>query len=206
MPIVAALTALFLRQEGYDARARLQTKLARWPLRATLPLALGPRPARQATPAGMADTVLAAFHRLEHLAPPKLRYASWRFQWNSWPTRRRFQQDGPCLLCGKEHGDEIEHYAYCPQVRLWAGSRLRLPDSLTSLVGWLFLHPECRDEDTLIRVAVSIYATFLTVQQLRHSHQRRSPLYLQQFWNQCVTRGVRGHPRASAAVRRAWQQ
>eukprot|EP00975_Prorocentrum_lima_P058215 12216058-Prorocentrum_lima.AAC.1 len=43
--------------------------------------------------------------------------------WNQWTTSRRFQGRLPCVLCRLPHEvDSVEHYMFCPKVRLLAES------------------------------------------------------------------------------------
>ena len=64
------------------------------------------------------------------LCPPRIGYTYFSMLWNGWTTSRRFQGQARCIICGLEgNRDAIEHYPFCPQVRLVATGLFRLPHS-----------------------------------------------------------------------------
>jgi hypothetical protein len=111
---------------------------------------------------------------LQRCTPPRVVAAVWKTMWNGWTTARRFQKVGKCLLCCSSTmgEDSIEHYARCAVLRDLCHHFIGLSHSHYST--WLGnfvilgLNHGSVCEVTLVKRAIAVYATYRTINKLRH--------------------------------------
>ena len=74
-----------------------------------------------------AQRAVIVLRRLAILTPPRVAAAVWRTLWSGWCTARRFGGRKPCLFCGLEDGDSVEHVTVCRALAEFGAGYLRLP-------------------------------------------------------------------------------
>jgi hypothetical protein len=187
---VAKRISDFRRPDGED---RVRTKLVRWHL--------------QGPAAHVARKVYGRLSGLSGLVAPRVAAACFSAIWNRWTTARRFQKRGMaqnfCVLgCGDGAEDSIEHYSRCQAVRTTGAKFLRLWLD-TSLETFLLADARLQDHDSLVCVAVLIYATYRATNRFRPlggtDFQTASDA-LEQF----CKRAVEGHPPSQRIVDNRW--
>jgi hypothetical protein len=176
-----------------DVEERIRAKLVRWRL---------PGP-----PAHVAERVRCRLTSLANLVTPRVAAACFSTIWNRWTTARRFQkrhrQVNHCML-GCEGGaeDSIEHYCRCSTVRSVAAKYLRLwPDM--DLQTFMLADARLQNDDSLICVAIIIYATFMATNRFRQeggASQRVANDALEQY----CRNAVKGHLRSQRVVDSRW--
>jgi hypothetical protein len=190
------LAAELKATEHYDPVDRMRQKLDRWRL-----------PGMEET---LARRSLRRLVWLRDLVTPRVCAAVLSTMWNRWPTARRYQKDGRCvLLCSSTAQDSIEHYACCPVIRDAARRHLNLhlrgwPYALTDLMlasgPPTARHPT---EDERIRVAILNYAAYLTTNSARHCPPQDAAEAAAML-QQAIAEGARDHARSQLVLRRAW--
>ena len=78
-------------------------------------------------PRRRASRAIAMLQRLAKLVPPRVAAAALRTLWKGWCTARRFGSRAPCLFCGYEDGDSLEHMSVCRVIARFGAGWLRLP-------------------------------------------------------------------------------
>ena len=76
-----------------------------------------------------------------------------------------------------------------------------------SLYIWLLAHERLEgDEGSLISTALIIYSTMRAINYLRHIGATDRETALQQFMNQTINQGVRGHAKSASFVNSVWNR
>ena len=83
-------------------------------------------------PGRRVDRWIAGITAVKDLVPPRVLAAGIRAAFNGWPTSRRFQSAGCCVLNCGTGADSIEHYAYCRVYHDLAARLLDLPRPVPS--------------------------------------------------------------------------
>ena len=178
-----------LLKKGCDqiiAEERHRNKQKRWNL--TLPARIG------------AARAVSLFKRLEALVRPRVLASLARTHWNGWCTRRRFQQEGPCVLaCSTKAADSIEHYIYCPVFRAVLDSFLHLP-RFSTMQEFLLLEHRLWSDTRLIVSAVAVHALYTTFNHARLSGPGAKE-YLEEYMQRTCYHAVLNHSRSQAALK-----
>ena len=177
-----------LLKNGCDsiiAEERHRNKQKRWNLQ--LPARFG------------AVRALALFKRLEALARPRVIASLARTHWNGWCTRRRFQQEGSCVLaCSIKAADSIEHYMYCPLFRSMLDKFLHLP-RFTSMQEFLLLEHRLWSDTRLIVSAVAVHVLYTTFNHARLTGPH-SGEYLSDYMQRSCYHAVLDHRSSQTAL------
>ena len=143
--------------------------------------------------------------RLALLVAPRVSSAHFRTVWNGWCTDARFRtmkgctKVGPCRFgCSATAEDRIEHYAFCPQVCMFAERFLHIPRNSCNLTSLLLCQTGWSD-NRLIRHAVLTYSVFRCVHALRFRPDRPN---IYDMLEQFAKIAVQGHARSTSAL--AW--
>jgi len=161
----------------------------------------------------VAARISATLNRLQSVVAPRVCAAVFKFLWNGWVTKARFQgREDPDCLCvlgcvsdGRPNAaDAQNHYCHCPTVHAVWKSRLRTTVSMErSLFTWLLANPELENNDMLSSTAIIIYSTMRAINHYRHVGPT-DRITASQFMNQAISQGVRGHSKSAAFVNGLW--
>ena len=142
--------------------------------------------------------------------PPRVCAAVLRTLCNGWATARRFlrfQSSGHCFLGCQNGADSIEHYAQCSHFADFCARHIGTPAAAPAqrLEVFLTLTPTFYPETAVIVVkrALALYAIYTAHAACRHSPM--APAAAREALVQRLREAVRGHPRAAAPLRAAWQ-
>ncbi|CAK0898228.1 unnamed protein product [Prorocentrum cordatum] len=129
----------------------------------------------QSTPHYGARRALRQLQELRAVVAPRVQSAVFSTMWNRWTTHRRFQQrhapTNRCLLgCPPGAEDSIEHCCRCPLTARLLQRRLNLDASIFgNLHTFMLTNIHIKDEETLCKVGLLIYAVYNAVNSIRHS-------------------------------------
>lgn len=150
-----------LMQKGannFDPEQRHRCKQQRWKL--------------QAPPRITASRAVNLFKRLAKLVKPRVLASVAKTHWNGWATRRRFQQEGPCVFqCAPTAADSIEHYPFCPIFRDFSERVLHIP-RFAGLHDFLLLDHRLWSDSLLTVFAIAVHALYTTFNHARLSASR----------------------------------
>ena len=169
------------------AEGQMRHKLVRWRL--------------PGLPGRVARCVLRRLRILRRWVTPRVQAAVLRTLFNGWPTERRWQRSGDCLLgCAcPSQADSIEHYLRCPIVRATMAPRLRLhwqPAEAWTFLLFADVPQGIADEPaTWARVAIAVYAIYRTVQAARNTRPLDAAA-AHRALRQATFEATRGHTRS----------
>ena len=139
------------------------------------------------------------FKRLPTLVRPRVAASIARTHWNSWCTRRRFQQEGPCVFgCSAGALDASEHYMWCPVFRDLVVNFLHLPQ-IASVQEFLLLDHRLWSDRRLIVAAIAVHALYTTFNHARLSGPRTNHYLLDHMQRSCY-HAVANHGKSSIAL------
>jgi len=145
---------------------------------------------------------VSLFKRLPELVRPRVLASLARTHWNGWCTRRRFQQEGPCLFsCNPRASDSIEHYMYCPMFRNMLDKFLHLP-RFTSMQEFMLLEHRLWSDARLIISAVAVHVVYTSFNHARVSGPR-SQGYWEDYMQRTCYHAVLDHSKSQGALKMA---
>ena len=125
-----------------------------------------------------------------------------RAAFNAWPTCRRFQTAGRCVLnCGAGH-DSIEHYAHCRVYRDLSARLLRLPEPASSVALSTFLGLSGEAPQQASLRALARYALYRTLNGSRHGSFR--PAEAEEAFRGFLREASAGHAPAMRLIASTW--
>ena len=173
------------------AECRMRHKLERWNL--------------QGRPRVTTSRCLRALQVLRSSTQPRIGAAFLRTLWNGWPTKRRFQQYGPCLFCcdATIQEDSIEHYACCKVMadfrRRFLGLRPAPNTSPIANFVVLGLNMVRLSSDEIIRRGIANYAAYRAMTFLKNTHMDNKEDIIE-LMGQFAREGCRNHSSSSQIV------
>ncbi len=171
-------------QDNLNVEERHRVKQKRWNLQ------LPPRIA--------VVRAVSLFKRLGTLVKPRVVSSVARSHWNSWCTRRRFQQEGACVFhCSPSAADSIEHYPFCRVFVSFVDNFLHLP-RMASLQDFLLLDHRLWSDTRLVVAALGAHALYTAFNHAR-LHGPHTVESIQDFMQRSCYLAVRNHARSSAA-------
>ncbi len=148
----------WLAGSRYDTLAKIWNKITRW------------------TPyfSNTDPPWLMAMRWEEHMSklkefgtPPKIMFAVSKACWNGWPTERKSQKDGQCVLgCRRHSPDSIEHYCHCFVVKQAATRMLGVNSCVVTPQNLLLMSWEMEDH-LVCKMAALLFATYAATNSLR---------------------------------------
>ena len=189
-----------------DAHRRFASKLSRWNLHSPTQPLHDHLSVMQRTSNWQARCAHQRLKTLAKLTTPRVHATMFGAIWNRWCTLRRFQQQGRCRLCQKQHTeDSIEHYVFCSSIRELAVRRLRLDLKIHVNIHTLTCtNPLIDTAELLTRAALLVYATYRAL-----NYQREAAIPLQgedlfQAMSQWIVEGARGHVHSCRVLSSIW--
>ena len=158
-----------------DPIERMRHKQARWKLGDHSRYVVLYGSVRQRTPTWQAEHGRWRLTPLKTLVAPRVRSAVFGVIWNRWRTARRFQGEGCCLFGCNATRDQYtaEHYCGCLVVREIYRRRPNLdPNTFSNFHSFLLVNPMITTRETLITVALMVYAVHTATDRLRHEARR----------------------------------
>ena len=141
---------------------------------------------------------MSLFKRLARLVKPSVISSILHTHWNSWCTRRRFQQPGTCLFgCSLLAEDSLEHYSSCPLIRSFL-STLRLP-AFNSMDMFLLLDHRLWSDEKLIVLAIAVHCVYTAFNYVR-VNRFLTPMELQDFLQRAAYHATNRHSRSASAL------
>ena len=160
-------------------------------------------------PLHVARRVFTNFKRLPKLVPPRVCSAVWRCIFNSWCTKRRFQQRSSatntcCLGCGGAAEDSIEHYSRCQIVKdiLYTKFRIDLHPR-RGLATFCMAAPEQHSDDVLALTTLVVYGVYQATNFYRHN-DTRNPTAGKNSVIQHIIQDCQGHDQLAKLVPSRW--
>ena len=182
-----AYGALRRRRQG-DLRRHARRRLDRWSI--------------EVPPGRRVDRFINGAAAGRIFLPPRVMAAGIRAAFNAWPTCRRFQQVGRCVLnCGAGQ-DSIEHYAHCRVYHdlSWRLLRLPRPAPAAALSTFLGLCGEAPQQASLRSMAR--YALYRTLNGSRYGCFR--PADAEDAFRGYLREASAGHAPAMRLIATTW--
>ena len=208
--IQRAITAEIKKKALPDPQVRLRDKIKRWyKIRNNTHPRSVPRFSLAGPPHHTSAAIARCLCRLGRLVAPRVAAAVFKFLWNGWCCKARFQQrDQPgcecvlgCIQAGRINAqDAQEHYCHCPAVHeVWKTKLRTVCPVEVALHVWLLACGQLESDDMLTSTALMIYATFMAINHYRHHGKVTRPV-AKEFLKQAVNKAVFGHPKSMRFV------
>ena len=202
-----AAYAMLLARHANHPMNRIRHKLERWKLGSLTHARYFAGNALSALPARIAPRVNHNLKLLGKFCPPCVQAACISLVWNRWCTNWRFQKHSghECLLgCGQSNGDRVEHYAVCQVTKQTCRQKLNLDDEkFASLPGLTLAHPEIKDQETLVTIALLTYGIYKVTNARRKDNTIPTTDSMRAIL-QAVHYGVRGHTVSTKIFDNRW--
>ena len=169
---------LISQHRSIHGTERIRQKIKRWQLHNHLTPNIPPNtPNRHLTPNWQAQRIAHLLEVLKSTTTPRVRAAVFGTLWNRWNTHRRWQRrhhkSNHCLFqCKSTAEDSIEHYCCCNTVKTAMRRFLKLdPFYFANIHTFTLSNTHIQDTETLTTIALLIYGTYTTTNQLRYDKQ-----------------------------------
>lgn len=136
---------------------------------------------------------ISLFKRIGRLVKPSVHASLIRTHWNAWCTRRRFQQEGPCMFgCSATALDALEHYVHCRWFRELTENILHLP-RVNNMSEFLLLDHRLWSDRRLTVMAIAIHVLYTVFNRLRLHPSARTIEHLHELLRRTCYHAVLGH-------------
>lgn len=210
-PIQKMIYQRISQHRSIHSTERIRQKIKRWQLHNHLTPNIPPNtPIRHLTPNWQAQRITHLLEVLKSTTTPRVRAAVFGTIWNRWNTHRRWQRkhhkSNHCLFqCKPTADDSIEHYCCCNTVKTAMRRFLKLdPFYFANIHTFTLSNTHIQDTETLTTIALLIYGTYTTTNQLRYDKQAQQHTsytnYAYDMLIQNIRNGAINHPKSSSTL------